>query len=423
MDVEALQRGTELLVKHLDNMMNEDPEISDWSAAFENYAMSKFSLGNYATTVRVGGKGDLGIDFYSELDRKYHIGQCKIPARDYLEAHPEKIREFGPGSKVIDDLSTALRYLLGDSKLRANDRVKQLYGLIEADRSHQDLVLVCFLIVYGKLDARTNESFQELKAEWKKKQNVSIILQDIEDLATEFMVGAARSTGDVDLAFTIPDNNVMRSKDYCYFLASASDLYTGFQQYGWRLFDLNLRYEIKNSTVNGDIIRSLSHQRTRRQFHHFNNGVIILAKNYRVRDDQSGVRVSGAQIVNGLQTVKSIYNAVTMKEVTFDQLTKDCLVQVKVIRVDDQMILGSQIVYATNNQNPMAPRNLRANDLEQKTLRSDFAMLSPRWFLQVKQGEWESLTQEQGRFFKDVVGFPPAEFRPEHLNHHDRGDA
>src|SRR5208282_1312167 len=121
--------------------------------------------------------------------------------------------------------------------------------------------------------------------------------------------------------------------------------------------------------------------------------------NYRVRDDQSGVRVSGAQIVNALQTVKSIYNAVTMKEVTFDQLTKDCLVQVKVIRVDDQMILGSQIVYATNNQNPMAPRNLRANDLEQKTLRSDFAMLSPRWFLQVKQGEWESLTQEQGRFF------------------------
>lgn len=102
-----------------------------------------------------------------------------------------------------------------------------------------------------------------------------------------------------------------------------------------------------------------------------------------------------------------------MKEVTYDELTKDCLVQVKVIRVDDQMNLGSQIVYATNNQNPMAPRNLRANDLEQKTLRADFAMLTPRWFLQVKQGEWDSLTQEQGRFFKDVVGFPPAEFRPE----------
>src|SRR5262249_52470096 len=109
----------------------------------------------------------------------------------------------------------------------------------------------------------------------------------------------------------------------------------------------------------------------------------------------------------------SIYNAVTMKEVSFDDLNRDCLVQTKVIGVNDETRLGAQIVYATNNQNPMAPRNLRANDVDQKILRSDFAMLTPRWFLQVKQGEWESLTQEQGRFFKEVVGFPPSEFRPE----------
>ena len=61
----------------------------------------------------------------------------------------------------------------------------------------------------------------------------------------------------------------------------------------------------------------------------------------------------------------------------------------------------------------MAPRNLKANNREQKALRTDFASMIPRWFYQVKEGEWESLTQEGGRFFKQVVGFPQSEFKLE----------
>ncbi len=93
------------------------------------------------------------------------------------------------------------------------------------------------------------------------------------------------------------------------------------------MFDLNLRYEIRNSTVNGDIVNSLKHHRNRKNFHHYNNGLIIVCQHYTVRDEE--IRITNAQVINGLQTVKSIYNAVTTKEVDLAELDMDCRVQVK----------------------------------------------------------------------------------------------
>jgi hypothetical protein len=122
------------------------------------------------------------------------------------------------------------------------------------------------------------------------------------------------------------------------------------------------------------------------------------------------VTLGRAQIVNGLQTVKSINNAVLEKLVTLEDLEAQCHVQIKVIKTNDARFINT-VVQATNNQNPMSPRNLKSNDREQKTLRKAFADLSPRWFYQVKDGEWESLNEDGGRFFKAVTGFVPSDFK------------
>jgi hypothetical protein len=41
---------------------------------------------------------------------------------------------------------------------------------------------------------------------------------------------------------------------------------------------------------------------------------------------------------------------------------------------------------------------------EQKTLQTLFANYSPRRFYQTKEGQWTSLTEENARFFKVIVG-------------------
>jgi hypothetical protein len=407
-----VNRGVELLLDHLEKLIDENSELSDIHDAFERFCMTKYAIGDGTTSTLTAGKYDCGIDFFSFSNATYHIGQCKIPERNWLEAHPEKIRGFG--SQAVSDCRDALNFLIGESKIKANDQVRYLLGQIESDKNRDDFGIVFFLLVFGRLNERAQADFAELKQSFLNR-NVRLVLQQIDEIVDDFLVGSGHAADKVEIKLrkdkgTKDRESSLNAHDYCYFLGNAADIFTAFKDFGWRLFDLNLRYEIRNSSVNGNIVDSLQHSRTRKNFHHYNNGLIILCQQYTVRDDH--VRITNAQVVNGLQTVKSIYNAVTAKDVELSDLERDCRVQVKVIRNDKPDFIAD-VVQATNNQNPMAPRNLRSNSREQKLLRREFASLTPRWFFQVKQGEWDSLTQEGGRFFKDVVGHPPSEFKPE----------
>lgn len=203
---------------------------------------------------------------------------------------------------------------------------------------------------------------------------MSIVLQQLDDLVDEFLVGRTHSSEEIKFDLRTDTTELLRAHGYCYFLANAADLYKAFTRFGWRLFDLNLRYEIRNSVINGEIIRSLKFHKSRKQFHHYNNGLIIVAKSYSVHEKEGKVRLQEAQIVNGLQTVKSVYNGVATKEVSLMDLENECVVQVKVITSADADFV-SKVVQSTNNQNPMAARNLRSNNREQKVLRKAFAQL------------------------------------------------
>jgi len=404
---QEVARGTHLFLEHLERLVDENPEISDVHDAFEVFCMNKYSIGDAATSIRTGGKNDRGIDFYSSNGRTYHVAQCKIPERDWLESHPEKMKLFGPAA--VSDCRSALSFLLGTAKAQANEQVRYLFAQIEGDKDREDFVLVFFLLVFGRLNNRAQGELAELRTSYDGTK-VRLVLQQMDDLVDDFLVGSAHTADKVEIRLRRDKEQSLNAHDYCYFLANAADVFTAFKNYGWRLFDLNLRYEVRNSSVNGDIVNSLTHDRTRRNFHHYNNGLIIVCQHYDMHGDC--VRVSNAQVINGLQTVKSIYNAVTTKEVALSDLDKDCRVQVKVIQ-NDKADFVAGVVQATNNQNPMAPRNLKSNAREQKVLRLEFSLIDPRWFFQVKQGEWESLTQEAGRFFKVVVGFPVPDFRPD----------
>ena len=405
------QRGVDLLVRELEEDCENDPEISDFHAAFEKWCLTKFALGNPADAIRTGKSRDVGIDFYSFSGNTFRIGQTKIPAQDYLEAHASKVKSFGVNA--VMDVRNALDYLLNrETKLRVNDQVQALYAQIEAARANDDFRIEFYLIVFGQLNERALADIEDVKRQYATNKHVSIRVLTIDELVSDLIVGAHRSSERIEVRLSFAKAQVLSAKDYCYFLANAADVYKAFNTYGWRLFDLNLRYEVKNSNVNANIIDSLKYQKSRRLFHHLNNGLIIICSNYQKNEQQGYIKITAAQVVNGLQTVKSIYNAVVQKDVTVQELDENTLVQVKVVQNADPEFISS-IVQATNNQNPMSARNLRANSQDQKKLRAAIAALKPRWFLQVKEGEWDSLTQEGGRFFKDVAGFPPIEFRVE----------
>jgi hypothetical protein len=341
-----LHIGTELFLARLNEIVDSEFEVSDIHDAFEFYAMRKYSLGNSASNHVIGGAGDLGIDFYSQKDHVYHVGQCKIPEADWLEANPTKPKPFG--AQALNDTRDALRYLLKESDSKPNEQVRRLYGLVHADIAAPDFRLVFYILVYGRLNKRAADGVSELKGEYEGT-HVSIVLVEMDDLVSEFLLGANHSAEQMQIDVRIRKGELLRAPNYCYFLANAGDLFRAFMKYGWRLFDLNLRYEVRNSSVNGEIIESLSHSKSRKNFHHFNNGLIVVVDNYAIRDNDGSARLVGTQIVNGLQTLKSIYNAVVEKQATLDELDTECVVPVKIIKTGDAKFV-STVVRATNNQ-------------------------------------------------------------------------
>jgi hypothetical protein len=175
----------------------------------------------------------------------------------------------------LQDARDALRYLLGESDLKPNDRVKHLYALVEADRLKPEFHVNFYIIVFGRLNPRAADAVEELRTEYASRQ-VAIHLVEMEGLIEEFVIGTARSNEPIRFDLRIRKGEVLRAPRYCYFLANGADLYTAFMKYGWRLFDLNLRYEVRNSSINGEIVESLAHSKSRKRFHHYNNGLIAI---------------------------------------------------------------------------------------------------------------------------------------------------
>ncbi len=403
-----LRAGTTQLLQHLNETVENDNAISDIHDAFEAYCTNRYAVGERTCRVRTARKNDIGIDCYSYDQSTFHVVQCKVPAPDYLAAKPLKPRNFTPSA--VGDAEDALRYLFDEEcKLEPCEDVRRLRVLVQQERGRDDFTLSFFLAVYGRLTKRALDRWRSLHEKYQDAP-VNLVLHQLDDIAEDFLLGHRSPTGNIEIALGVHEDKLLSQHDYHYFLANAQDVNAAFVKYGWRLFDLNLRGELRNSPVNGEIVKSLRSASSRKRFHHYNNGLIITCKN--ARHNHGKMTISGAQIVNGLQTVKSVYNAVRDKAVTVDQLSETVRIQVKVIDIHKDHQFVADVARATNNQNPMKPRNLKANSREQRRLRTAFADLQPRWFLQTKDEEWRSLNEENAQFFKAIMGHPAEAFKP-----------
>jgi hypothetical protein len=174
------------------------------------------------------------------------------------------------------------------------------------------------------------------------------------------------------------------------FYCSAIDLVNEYEALGYQIFEPNVRAEIKRSRVNEAIRESVRHDRSRKDFRFLNNGVTITCKSYELpRGGRKEFIVHYPGIVNGLQTVVALYNASKeLSERDKDDFKQNCSVLVRLLTenaVDDI----TEIVKATNNQNPMRPRNLVSNSPEQIGFARIFAE-QLGWFYEAKDGAWNA---------------------------------
>jgi AIPR protein len=138
-------------------------------------------------------------------------------------------------------------------------------------------------------------------------------------------------------------------------------VYELFKKYRFGLFFKNVRNPIHRSNYNEKIVETLLKKPN--AFWYFNNGITAITKIMpEVGIHAKKIKLEGLQIINGAQTVYSIYqayqNATRIQRVAMDS---DARMTFRLIRSSDEEF-NMQITRYTNSQNSMEDRGFLVSD-------------------------------------------------------------
>lgn len=366
----------------------------DVSRVFSYWIAELFETTDPGSFSYTDGGRELGIDFFVADGDNYYIYQCKAVTLETLESAVEA-PSFDADD--VNHLVEGIEYLRDESSSFPSTKREIRELRTRYQRSLKDSPtgtdLVATLAVLGKLTPGGRERFESVRQSYLA-HGVALRLIEWPQLfeAIHRLDSQPSKTMRIDLRVDDKTRDILYQQNWIYALVYASDLVDAFEKHGMQLFDLNVRSEIRGSKVNRAIVDSLGTSQGRKNFHHLNNGLLLVCNNYRLpRSDGEPVRIQEPQIVNGCQTVTSLWRAYTdLSPEEQHEFRKGVKVQAKVIQQVAQDLLD-EVVITTNNQNPMRARNLRSNSREQRDIQRGFRELKDKWFYVRKDGEFESL--------------------------------
>lgn len=147
------------------------------------------------------------------------------------------------------------------------------------------------------------------------------------------------------------------------------------------LFEPNLRQSLGKTKVNKDILESVKDTDEHAQFLLYHNGITMVCEDLTVDDANSRVTVKNFYVVNGCQSLSSLYEKKS-------DLTDDLSLVVKIVKVGMDSELLDKITYRSNNQNAIKPRDFKSNNVIQTRLQNEFeAIYGDTVFYEIKRGE------------------------------------
>lgn len=147
-----------------------------------------------------------------------------------------------------------------------------------------------------------------------------------------------------------------------------------------QLFDLNLRKGLGKTKVNKDITKSISEPSEHINFLLYHNGITIICDSLDT-SEKDKVKIQGYSVVNGCQTVSSLYE-------NRGKVSKDLRILTRIIQVNStQSSLISRITHNSNNQNGIQARDFRSNTQTQVRLQQEIDQKYPDYFYEIKRGD------------------------------------
>jgi len=182
------------------------------------------------------------------------------------------------------------------------------------------------------------------------------------------------------------------------------DLYRQSVRENYPLFDANIRdYLGSTGAVNKAIAKTLSTS-DRQNFFYYNNGITMIVKKMGKIKTEPGqtrshvtIEVTNPQIVNGCQTVSTIYETLSaLPESNLKEMYQNTFVMLKVLEIpsnaSEYIQLSQDIVRYNNSQNALNVKWFESSSSEFKRIQNEF--LKKGFLVCIKQSDKHSFVNE-----------------------------
>lgn len=198
-------------------------------------------------------------------------------------------------------------------------------------------------------------------------------------------------------------------------VASIYRVYKESIEKGYPIFEKNIREFLGNKGINKKIYETLLDVEERKNFFYYNNGITIICDSMTpIRTQNSRYNMNACftienpQIVNGCQTVNSIYEALkNINPETFERDYKDTFVMLKILVIDRnsdvEKLLYKNIVRFNNSQNAIDEKTFAANIAIFNRLQNEFEARG--LLLLIKQSDKNKYTNKykNNSKFKEII--------------------
>jgi len=335
-----------------------------------------FDLGLVAERLHVGGSGDEKIDL--------GVAEDDVPIRIIAQC---KYSVGGTGTfnkDQVEEVLTARRRAIEYPTLGSTARQEFCKRYHSAKQKPERLLCVGFGgFVEEAFDYATgnNVVVYDLDRIWKEW----LSRRDPARLPKPKLVTIPASRDAVIARGSSPRRTLVTS-------LSTKTLHEIIKQHGLGLFSENFRYKLPSSArsdaISEAIKKTLESQAER--LLERNNGLTFVGE--RVDWKSDAIDIVDPQIVNGCQTSYAIHEWYDQR-IRAGQVIEELPggeLAIKVVETTDPEE-ARKIAEATNRQNPITSRDLRANFDEQKELSDAFNGLSPRVFFETREGAWSAI--------------------------------
>lgn len=190
--------------------------------------------------------------------------------------------------------------------------------------------------------------------------------------------------------------------DSLYTTVPAEEIVAIRKRLGPEVYKLNYRGPLGDRiAVNQEILATL--EQIPETFHVLNNGLAAICDHFSIDTESQSVVIYGLQIVNGCQTVETLYRH-------SDRIMGKTDVKVNLRLVTCQPAQSALVARATNNQTKLRAEDFATLDSIQQELQVQFSKLKPQpWYYEIKRKYWNNIVSKnkaERQKFLDESGTP-----------------